>query len=221
MQVFRDLLSSKKTWTVLIALMVAAGARFGLQLDEATCAGILGIFAVLVHAQGNADQGKEAAKIAAGGTTSEIKPTSDGGVVQTVTPASATPTPPAGFISVGLLVGIGIGLIAAVGLSACGASARQKTINATYASANLAGPEIASYSREHEEEIRKSATSAEDAKAKLTEFRAKVDHATTTLDGVYRAIAAAAALNDDVSLASLTQAAVILMTELRELGAIK
>ncbi len=64
-QALKDLLSSKKALTVLIALMVAAGARFGLQLDEATCGGILGIFAVLIHAQGNADQGKEAAKVTA------------------------------------------------------------------------------------------------------------------------------------------------------------
>ena len=208
MQVFRDLLSSKKTWTVLIALMLAGAARFGLQLDEATCAGILGIFAVLVHAQGNADQGKEAAKIAAGPTADPVP-----------APVPAPAPPPSGFVVVGLLVAIVAAF--AILLSACGANARQKTINATYASANIASSELETFANDHERAIIHGATSLEDGKSKLLDFRAKVDKAEKDLSGVYRAIAAAAVINDDVSLTSLTQAASLLMAELRDLGVVK
>lgn len=57
------LLSSKKFITAIVALLVAAGAKYGLDLDPEICATILGMFAVLIGAQGAADQGKEAARL--------------------------------------------------------------------------------------------------------------------------------------------------------------
>lgn len=58
----RNLFSSKKFITMLVGLAVALGARFGLQLEPELVASIVGLFAVLIGAQGLADQGKEAAK---------------------------------------------------------------------------------------------------------------------------------------------------------------
>lgn len=57
------LLSSKKFITAMVALVVAGGARYGFDLDPEVCAAILGLFAVLIGAQGAADNGKEAARL--------------------------------------------------------------------------------------------------------------------------------------------------------------
>lgn len=64
-EALRNLFSSKKFLTLLVGLMVAGGAKLGLDVDGETAAAILGLFAVLIHAQGQADHGKEAAKTAA------------------------------------------------------------------------------------------------------------------------------------------------------------
>ncbi len=58
-----DMLSSKKVLTAFVAVAVALGAHFGLHLDPELTATLLGVFAVLIHAQGQADHGKEAAKV--------------------------------------------------------------------------------------------------------------------------------------------------------------
>jgi len=73
-QAIIDLLSSKKFITAIVALLVAAGARYGLDLDPEICATILGLFAVLIGAQGAADNGKEAAKVHAGTMAAEPQP---------------------------------------------------------------------------------------------------------------------------------------------------
>ncbi len=57
------LLASKKFLTTLVAIGVTIGARYGLQLDPEFCYAILGLFAVLLGAQGAADHGKSAAEI--------------------------------------------------------------------------------------------------------------------------------------------------------------
>lgn len=59
----RALLSSKKFITTLVGVAVAIAARVGFDLDPELVAAILGVFAMLVGAQGLADQGKEAAKV--------------------------------------------------------------------------------------------------------------------------------------------------------------
>lgn len=59
-----DLLSSKKFLTALVAIAVMIGAKFGLELDDEFVFALLGLFAVLLGAQGATDHGKEAAKAA-------------------------------------------------------------------------------------------------------------------------------------------------------------
>lgn len=61
----RSLFGSKKFITAIVGVIVALGAKYGLALDPEIIATIVGLFAVLVGAQGLADQGKEAAKAVA------------------------------------------------------------------------------------------------------------------------------------------------------------
>lgn len=63
MNALRTLFSSKKFLTALVALLVSAGAKFGLQLDNELVMSIVGLFAIVIGAQGAADVGKEKAKI--------------------------------------------------------------------------------------------------------------------------------------------------------------
>lgn len=67
-QTIIDLLSSKKFITALVGVAVAIGARYGLDLDPALVAAILGLFAVVIGGQGLADHGKEAAQVEADAT---------------------------------------------------------------------------------------------------------------------------------------------------------
>ncbi len=67
------IVGSQKFWTTIVAGVVTASAsmlaKWGLELSDATvqqiAATIAGLFGLLIHAQGRADQGKEAAKVAA------------------------------------------------------------------------------------------------------------------------------------------------------------
>ena len=68
MTTIRDLFSSKKYLMMLTGVIVLLGAKFGLQLDNELIAAILAVIAVTIGAQGVADQGKEAARIAAAAT---------------------------------------------------------------------------------------------------------------------------------------------------------
>jgi hypothetical protein len=61
-QALIDLFSSKKFLMLLAALIVASGAKLGLELDNEIVLALLGIFAVAIGAQGAADAGKEAAR---------------------------------------------------------------------------------------------------------------------------------------------------------------
>lgn len=63
MTALRTLFSSKKFLTALVALLMSAGAKFGLQLDNELVMSIVGLFAIVIGAQGAADVGKETAKI--------------------------------------------------------------------------------------------------------------------------------------------------------------
>lgn len=66
-KVLAELLGSKKVVTTLIGVAATVAARKGFELDTELCMAIAGAFAVLVGAQGAADHGKEAAKIAKAG----------------------------------------------------------------------------------------------------------------------------------------------------------
>jgi len=117
---------------------------------------------------------------------------------------------------------IGSALVLAFILAACGASARQKTIRITYESVNVAADSLEQFTKIHGEALIRDAkargATKEQADAELAAFLAKVDHAALTKNAAYRMVAAAAALNDDRSLATLLQVAAMLMTELKELG---
>jgi hypothetical protein len=103
-------------------------------------------------------------------------------------------------------------------LVACGASQREKTIRATFNATTVAADSLVAFSRTHEMAIVDAATSKEEGKAKLAEFRAKVDKAELTLTAVYRMTAAASLANDDQSLAALLKVAQMLWAQLKELG---
>ncbi len=66
------LLGSKKFVSFVTGVVGILLARWGLELDEATVAAMFGVLAVLLGAQGAADHGKEAAKIAATTTTTTV-----------------------------------------------------------------------------------------------------------------------------------------------------
>lgn len=103
-------------------------------------------------------------------------------------------------------------------LIACGASAREKTIRTTFDATNIAADHLLTFSDAQEAQINATATSLEDRNAKTAAWRAKVDKAELALTAVYRAIATAALLNDDRSVATLIQVALILNAELHDLG---
>lgn len=82
-QAIVDLLSSKKFLTAAVAVAVTCGAKYGLALDSDFVLAILGLFAVLIGAQGAADVGKGAAEAKAAGSTT---------VTQTI--SASTPAAP-------------------------------------------------------------------------------------------------------------------------------
>lgn len=57
------LLSSTKFWTAILGIVSALGARYGFQVDPEVYWSIVGIFGLLIGAQGLTDHGKEAARI--------------------------------------------------------------------------------------------------------------------------------------------------------------
>lgn len=68
----KRLLVSAKFWTVIVGLLFTFGAtlvaKYGLnssaEAQQQIAATVAALFGILIHAQGQADQGKEAAKIA-------------------------------------------------------------------------------------------------------------------------------------------------------------
>ena len=113
---------------------------------------------------------------------------------------------------------IGVALLLAFILCACGASQRKKTIRATFDTTTIAADALVGFARAHEEAILEAGTSKEAVEADIKAFRIKVDHAERTIAAVYRMTAAAALANDDPSLSALLKVAGTLWTELNELG---
>ena len=69
--VIKGLLGSKKFVALILGLIAAVAARLNLPDGVATeiAAGIIGAVGIYINAQGNADKGKEAAKIVAGASS--------------------------------------------------------------------------------------------------------------------------------------------------------
>lgn len=63
------LLSSMKLWTVVLGIASALGAKYGIRVDPDVYWSIVGLFGLLLGAQGLTDHGKEAAKATASAST--------------------------------------------------------------------------------------------------------------------------------------------------------
>jgi hypothetical protein len=117
---------------------------------------------------------------------------------------------------------IGLALMLAFILAACGAHARQTTIRITYESTNIADDQLMAFTKIRSKAIVDDAKAAgktkEAAGAELDAFLAKAQHAQLTVNAVYRMVGAAAALNDDRSLSTLLAVFSMLTAELKELG---
>ncbi len=111
--------------------------------------------------------------------------------------------------------------LALVVLLGCGASAREKTISATYAAAEAADVQLVAYEHDAEAGIVATAASLEQGSAALAASRARTDKVEHALDALWRAIAAAALIDDSRSLSTMLQAAVLLSDELHALGVTK
>jgi len=59
------LISSMKFWTAVLGIVTALGAKYGLKVDADLYWSIVGMFGVLLGAQGLTDHGKVAAQITA------------------------------------------------------------------------------------------------------------------------------------------------------------
>lgn len=108
--------SSLKVQTTIVGLLVTSGARWGVHVSPEVQAAILILFGALVHAQGQADHGKEAAKIAADAQLAVAFPMT--GRAADVPP----PTPPTGALAGAVLVAILVGLATSVVVVACSAT---------------------------------------------------------------------------------------------------
>lgn len=105
--------------------------------------------------------------------------------------------------------------------AACGASARQKTIATTLATVNAASDSFVAYDQDHRSHIVADAKSHEQGQAALDAWDGTVAKVQLAIGAAYKAIATAATLNDDPSLAGMVQAALIVKTELDTLGITK
>lgn len=91
-------------------------------------------------------------------------------------------------------------------LVACGASQRESTIKAALVTVDAAREAWLAYDHHAQMEIVARATSLEDGRAKLAAYRANQGKIETAFEVAYRAVAAAATLNDDASLAGMVAA---------------
>lgn len=120
---------------------------------------------------------------------------------------------------------IGIALVLAFVLCACGASARQRTIRLTYETVNIADDQLIEYTKTHGKALYDEAHAAgktkAEADAEVDAFLAKAQHAHGTVGAVRLMATAAAVLDDDPSLRALLKVAAMLTAELKDLGVLK
>lgn len=106
-------------------------------------------------------------------------------------------------------------------LVACGASARQRTVNATFAATNAASSAFATFDRDEQLNIVRAAPDKTTSHASLEAWRARQVEIEQLFAGAYRGIAAAAIADDSPSFQSMVGAALLLSQSLRDLGVIK
>jgi len=188
LQILKALFSSKKFLVMLAGILLASASKLGLDLDEDLVNQILAMVGAYVVGQGIADHGKEAAK-----TASKAGP------------------------ALVLLVAI---LAASSGVASmgCGSSQREKTIHATYVTTNAAHESFVAFDRGRQQAIVDGAKSLAEGQAALLAYREKRARIVELFTGTYRALSAAAIVNDDPkSLDKLSQAAGLLVQALRDL----
>lgn len=110
-----------------------------------------------------------------------------------------------------------VALVLLVLLVACGASARTKTLQATLVATNVARDTFLAASAKREDQIVEAATSKEAGRAELDAFRLSSVPVVEAFGIAYRAIAAAALLDDSSSLAEATKAAGAVVSLVKEL----
>lgn len=101
-----------------------------------------------------------------------------------------------------------IAFVATIGMlmGGCGASAREKAINATYTSVNVARDEFVRWDGKHQMSLVDSSSTREEAQEKLSQYRSSRDKIVDGFIVVYQALATAVILADDHGLVGLTQA---------------
>lgn len=119
------------------------------------------------------------------------------------------------------LAGLALALAFALGTSqmACGASARETTIHTAYVATDSARAAFLAFDAKHQQAIVEAAKTRDEAAAKLAAYREKRAKAVEALDASFRAIAAAAILNDNPhTLPNLAAAASLLVDAMRDMG---
>lgn len=106
-------------------------------------------------------------------------------------------------------------------LAACSASAREKTISTTLAATDAASASYVTYDLAHQRELVAATHDAASAHAAVEAWRVNQLAIVTALSATYQAIAAAATVNDDPSVASMAKAAGLLAQTLHDLGVTK
>ncbi len=102
--------------------------------------------------------------------------------------------------------------------AACSASAREKTIQTTLAATDTARAAFNTFDLSYQQGLLAKATDKPTLDKAIADYRGKQSKVLVAFAVVYRAIAAAATVNDQPTLDGMVQAALILSGMLRDLG---
>ena len=111
-----------------------------------------------------------------------------------------------------------LGVILAWLAAGCSASAREKTISATLTATNAAAAGFVAFDLKHQQSIVAAATDKASGQAALEGWRVQQLDAQKAFTAAYQAIATAATVNDDPSMAGMVAAAAQLSQLLKTLG---
>lgn len=111
-----------------------------------------------------------------------------------------------------------LGITMLIGMFACGASARQTALSGAYTTATAGAAGLVAFDAKHEQDIVAAAPDEPTGKQQLADYRAARAKAELAIDTLLRAIAAAAVLNNDQSLAAVVQAGITVNQALAALG---
>lgn len=109
-------------------------------------------------------------------------------------------------------------LLLVVLLAACGASARTKALQTQLLAVNVARDTLVAVSEKRQAQLVESAVSVDDGKAKLAAFRKAREPVVEAFEKAYRAIAAAALIDDASSVTEIAAAVMNAVTLVKELA---